>query len=178
MPDNLILILILAVIGVVLATVAGYYLVRFMRGSIKLTLSRVTFNPGDTITGSFELHTKKPIEGNKLTASLIGKQVTKTRRGGKTRTHSHEIYRDEKVLEDATRYPAGHKSTHEFEIAVPNSNAPDFANSPVFQTLGTAMRMLSDRHTYLKWRVEVRLDAKGVDLATSKKVTLNLGHLL
>lgn len=177
MPDNMILILILAAIGVVLAIVAGYYIIRFMRGSIKLTMMKVTFNPGDTITGSFELHTKKPIEGNKLTVSLIGKQVTKTRRGGKTRTQSHEIYRDEKILEEATRYPAEHKSTHEFEIPTPNSSAPDFANNPVFQGLAGAMRMLSDRHTYLKWGVEARLDAKGVDLAASKKITVNVGHL-
>jgi len=178
MPDNPILILILAAIGVALAIVAGYYLIRFMRGSIKLNMTQVTFNPGDTITGSFDLHTKKPIEGNKLTVSLIGKQVTKTRRGGKTRTQTHEIYRDEKILEQTTHYPAEHRSSHEFEIPTPNSKAPDFANNAIFQGLAGAMRMLSDRHTYLKWRVEARLDAKGVDLAASKKVTVNVGSLL
>jgi len=178
MPDNLVLILVLAAVGAVLAIVAGYYVVRFMRGSIKLTMVRTSFNPGDAITGSFELHTKKPIEGNKLTVSLIGTQVTKTRQGGKTRTRSHEVYRDEKVLEEATRYPAEHRSTHEFEITAPNSNAPDFANSPVFQALAGAMRMLSSRQSYLKWRVEARLDAKGVDLAASKKITVNVGRLM
>jgi hypothetical protein len=172
------LILILAAIGIVLAIVAGYYVIRFMRGSIKLTMVRTGYNAGDTITGSFELHTKKPIEGNKLTVSLIGTQVTRTRRGGKTRTESHEIYRNETVIEGPTRYPAEHRSTHEFEIATPNSQTPDFANNPIFQGLATAMGMLSDRQTYLKWRVEARLDAKGVDLVASKKVTVNGGGLM
>ena len=178
MPDNPILIVILAGVGIVLAIVAGYYLIRFMRGSIKLNMVQVTFNPGDTITGSFDLHTKKPIEGNKLTVSLIGKKVTRTRRGGKTRTETHEIYRDEKILEQATHYPAEHRSTHEFELPTPNSQAPGAADSPLIQGLATAMRVLGSGHSYLKWRVEARLDAKGVDLATSKKVTVNVGNLM
>lgn len=178
MPSNPILILILAAIGLVLAIVAGYYVVRFMRGSIKITMVRTSYNAGETITGSFELHTKKPIEGNKLTVSLIGTQVTKTYRDGKSRTRSHEVYRNETVIEEAKHYPAEYRSTHEFEISTPNASAPNFASSPIFQGLATAMRMLSDRHTYLKWRVEARLDAKGVDLAASKKVTVNVGSLM
>jgi hypothetical protein len=178
MPNNPILILILAAIGVVMAIVAGYYVIRFMRGSIKLTLVRTGYNAGETITGSFELHTKKPIEGNKLTVSLIGTQVTKTYQGEKSRTRSHEVYRNETVIEEAKHYPAEHRSTHEFKISTPNSSAPNFASSPVFQGLATAMGMLSDRQSYLKWRVEARLDAKGVDLVASKKVTVNVGRLM
>lgn len=177
MPNNLTLILILATIGLVLAIIA-YYVVRFMKGAIKITMVRTGYNAGETIVGSFELYAKQPVEGNKLTVSLIGTQVTRTRQGGKTHTHSHEIYRNETVIEGPTHYPAEHRSTHEFKIATPNSQAPDFTNNPIFQGLAGAMRMLSNRQSYLKWRVEVRLDAKGVDLVASKKVTVNVGGLM
>jgi hypothetical protein len=182
MPNNLILILILAAIGVVMAIVAGYYVVRFMRGSIKITMVRTGYNAGETITGSFELHTKKPIEGNKLTVSLICQEVTRTRRGGKTRTHTEEVYRDEKIIEEARMYHPGHKATHQFEIKAPDFGSgrvpAEVTDSPVFQAIGMAARFLGSSRSYLKWRVEARLDAKGVDLAASKKVTVNVGRLM
>jgi len=177
MPNNTVLIVLaLAACGVIAAIIA-YYVVRFMRGTIRLSLPRTAFNPGDAITGSFVLHTKKAIHGNRLLVSLIGTQVTKTRDGEKTRTRSHEIYRDEVVLEDAKQYHAGHTATHNFELAAPNMNSPEFLNSTAAQALTTALRLLSNRSTRLKWKVEARLDAKGVDLATAKHVSINIGHL-
>lgn len=178
MSNNLLLILIAIVVGGGVIAVIAYYVVRFMRGSIKLSLPRTAFNPGDTITGSFDLHTKKPIQGNKLVVSLIGVQVTKTYEGGKTRTRSREIYRDETLVEDARAYPAGHTARHEFELTAPNTSAPEFMSSTLGQTLTAALRLLSNRHTYLKWKVEARLDAKGVDLATSTPVSVNIPQLV
>ena len=91
MPQNTILIIVSVLLaGAVLAAII-YYVARFLRGSIKLSLPRAVFNPGDMIEGSFDLHTKKSIQGNQLIVSLIGVQVTKTRRDGETKTHSDEI---------------------------------------------------------------------------------------
>ena len=174
MPNNTILILIAVLIGGVVAAVAAYYIIRFMRGSIKMTLPQTGFNPGQNITGSFDLETKKAIEGNKLIVSLIGVQVTEYYEDGKKRTRKREIYRNEVLLEDAKTYPAGHTSTHQFEIDTPNTNAPEFMNSAIGKTLAGALQLLSDRRSRLKWRVEARLDAKGVDLATSKSVSLSV----
>jgi hypothetical protein len=42
--------------------------------------------------------------------------------------------------------------------------------------LVSAFRLLSDRRTRIKWKIEVRLDAKGIDLAASKSIQLNLGQ--
>jgi hypothetical protein len=39
------------------------------------------------------------------------------------------------------------------------------------------MEMLSGRRSYLRWIVEVRLDAKGVDLASREKITLNMSKI-
>jgi hypothetical protein len=171
------------VAGGAIVAVIAYYIARFLRGSITLSLPRTVFNPGDTITGSFDLLTKKPIEGNKLSVSLIGIKVTKTHRGGghegaTRRTHSEEIYRDELLVEEARSYQAGHTSQYEFELAVPNTSEPKFMSSALGQTLTAALGFLSNKSTRLKWNVEAQLDAKGVDLVATKAVTINMKRLV
>ena len=178
MSDTLILILVATVFGVLLIAIIGYRIMRSMRGSIKLSLPNITFNPGDQITGQFDLHTKKRIQGKKLTVSLIGKKITKTHTDERSRTHSHEIYRDEKVLEGAKEFPVGHRANYDFEIATPNPSTPDSLNSTLGQTLKTALNVLTQSRTRFQWKVEVRLDAKGIDLVASKPISLNISPLI
>jgi hypothetical protein len=174
MPENLIVILVvLLIVGGIVAVIA-YNIARFMRGSIKLNLLRTAFKPGDIITGNIDLLIKKPVESNKLIVSLIGSQVTKTYEDGKPRTRSHEIYRDEILVEGATTYPGNHTSQHEFSIAVPNTGETEFANSTLGQALTTAAQLLSNKQTHLKWKIDTRLDAKGIDLMRSIPVSINM----
>ena len=171
-----ILILILAGLGLVVLAVAAYYIMRFMKGSMKLTLPRTTFGAGEAITGSFELLVKKPIEGKKLIVSLIAKEVETYYRNGKRHTRTHEVYRDEKIIEEARSYHPGHKATHEFEIQAPGdgSSQAQVPDNAIAQTIVGVAKALGAGRRRLKWRVEARLDAKGVDLATSTKVMVNL----
>jgi len=74
------------VILVVVVLVAGYYILRYMRGSIKVALPKSGFNPGEKVAGTFELKTRKMIEARRLYAALVGEEVTKERHGDKTRT--------------------------------------------------------------------------------------------
>lgn len=178
MPENAVLIVIAVTVGGGIAAAIAYYIARFLRGTITLELPRAVFSPGDTITGSFDLHTKKSIHGNRLIVSLIGVQVTKTYENGKTRTRSREIYRDEFLVEEARSYPAGYTATHTFEISTPNMQSPEFLKSTVGQALTAAFRLLGDRSAHLKWKVEARLDAKGVDLATAKSISINTRQLI
>jgi hypothetical protein len=173
MSKNSILILIAVIVGCGIASIILYYVARFMRGSIKLFLQRTAFNPGERITGSFDLVVKKQVEGNKLTASLIGVQVTETNKNGKTQTQTREFYRDEHIIEEAKSYNAGHSAKYSFEISVPNSSVPDFMNTTLGQALNAASYLLGNSHSRIKWRVEARLDAKGVDLVKSSPVTIN-----
>lgn len=145
-----------------------------MRGSLKLSLSRSSFKAGETIAGTIDLHAKKPIEGNKLVTSLIGVKVTRTHEDGESRTRSHEIYRDEVIVEDAKQYPSGHKSNHKFEILAPNTASSEFMNSTIGQALSSTLSVLTGTDVRLEWRVEVRLDAQGVDLADSESISLNV----
>ena len=120
MSDKTIIFIVFAVIAAIVLAFIICAIMRYLRGSIKISLSQKTFSSGGLIKGSFELNAKKAIPGNRLVASLIGTEVTKTREDGKTKTRSHQIYKDEVVLESNKEYPAGYLETHHFEITVPN----------------------------------------------------------
>ncbi len=182
MHGNKTLIVVAVVAGIVVIAIIAYYLARFMRGSIKLTLPRTAFNPGDVITGSFDLHAKKAIEGNKLVVRLIGTEITESREDGKTETNSREIYRSEVLIEPARSYPAGHMANYPFEIAAPTTpSMPDLPNNAVGQALKSVVGVIeaiSDKSAQLKWKIEVRLDAKGIDLVTTQAVSININQLI
>ena len=176
MPENTSLIVICTILGLLLVGVIAYFVMRFLRGSIKLTMPQTSFGAGQMISGSFDLMTKKSIQGNQLFVTLRGVKETKIRDGEKTRTRRDEIYCDQVTLEDAREYPAGYSAKYDFQIATPNVQSPDFMNSGIGQTLVSAFRLLNDRRTRIKWKIEARLDAKGIDLAASKSLQLNLGQ--
>ena len=177
MPENTPLIIICTVLLLLLLAAVVYFFMRFMRGSIKLALAQTSFGAGQMISGSFDLLTKKAIQGNQLVVTLRGVKVTEYRdNDGDKKTRTDEIYRDQVVLEAARQYPAGHSVRHDFQIPTPNVQSPEFMNSGLGQTLVSAFRLLSDRQTRIKWKLEARLDAKGIDLADSQTIQLNLGQ--
>ena len=166
-----------AILVLAVVLVAGYFIIRYMRGSIKITLAKNSFNEGEQITGSFQLTTRKEIDGNRLYVMLVGKEVTKEGRGDKTSTHTREIYRDELTIEEAKTFPSGQTMDYDFQLATPSSAGPDFLTSPLGKTLKVGMELLAGRRSYLRWIVEVRLDAKGVDLASRKKIAVNMSKI-
>jgi hypothetical protein len=177
MSENIVPIIFGIVVGGGIVAVAAYHIGRYLRGSIKLSLPKTAFNPGDAIKGSFDLHVKKTIQGKRLIVNLIGTQITKTHESGKTDSRSNEIYRDEKLIEEAREYPASHRARHEFEIEAPDTGSAEFLNTPLGKAFFTALRLLGNRQTYLKWKIEVRLEAKGIDLATSRQVSINVPNM-
>lgn len=162
------------VIVIVVVLVAGYYILRYMRGSLKMVLPMNGFDPGEKVAGSFELKTRKIIEARRLYAALVGEEVTKERRGDKTRSRRREIYRDEQTIEETRTFAAGETLEYSFELTAPSVDGPDFLDSALGQALKTGMSLLSGRRRYLRWKVQVRLDAKGIDLSSSKRITLNM----
>ncbi len=172
MSEHLVGWLIGGVIVLVIAAVGVYYLLRFLRGTIRLTLPQTSFSPGETIRGRMELETKKPIEGKRLLVRLIGTRVTRYRSGKNQRTRSEEIYRDEVVIEPERSYHAGEKLERDFEIHIPDASQSDGAGAALGKALATGLELISGARTRTRWKVEARLEAKGVDLAKSKRVFL------
>lgn len=162
----------------VVAVIAGYYIMRYRRGSVKVTLSKRGFSPGEKVKGTFVVTTRKDIEGKRLYAALIGEEVTRERYRGSssksTRTHTREIYRDEHTIEEGITYPAGQTIERDFELTAPTSSGQDSLESPLGKTFQLGMELFSGSRTNLRWTVEVRLDAEGIDLFSSENVTINL----
>ena len=71
-------------------------------------------------------------------------------------------------------FAAGATANYDFKLATPSSSGPDPLDSTLGKTLKVGMELLGGRRTTLHWSVQARLDAKGVDLAAQKKITLNM----
>ena len=159
---------------------AGYYIMRARRGSVKVTMSKRGFNPGEKVTGTFEMTTRKDLEGNRLYAALVGEEVTRhhyrdsSASRPSTRTQTREIYRDEHTIEEGMTYMAGQTIERDFELTAPTASGEGSLTSPLGKTFDLGMELFTGSSRNLRWSVEVRLDAKGIDLFTSEKVTVNL----
>lgn len=158
-------------IGLIVTLVAGYFLMRYLKGSIKLKLPQTSFSGGDTVKAHFTLTAKQGIEGNKLLVCLTADEINKSRNNdGNDTSETDEIYRDEIILEDSKHYPKGFTQEYSFEIEIPNSSESSMDGSKLGQALNTVGALLNTNRRYLEWNIEVRLDAKGVDLSDSERI--------
>jgi len=169
--------IIYAIVGVVVAGLLGFgavWVLRRMKGTILLRMDNATADSGKPFRGTIDLSINKAMESHALEVALIAKETIKERRDGKTHTRTEEVYRSTKTVEGPTLYSAGDKKSYTFEI-----NAPSGADST--QELGaTAQMMLGAAAQFLgsnrrvKWKLEARLDAPGLDLVTTKNVHVNV----
>jgi len=166
--------IILGIFGTIICAVITYQVIKFMKGKIKISLPKTAYLSGEKITESFNLVTKKEIEGDRVFIALYGQEVTSTRHEGKTRTTSREIYRNEITLENERTFKAGENKNYDFSIDTPSKESPETINSPLGDMFKTGLTVLTGRRTYLRWQLEARLDAKGVDLSDGKKLTIDI----
>jgi len=172
MDPELVNVLLIAgvILGVSLA--AGYYIVRYLKGSLTISLPRTGFSPGEQVEGSFQLLTRREVRGNALTADLVASETTRERGyNGKSRTHTREIYRAGLTLERGKVYPAGYTANYDFKLAVPAAQAPAVSDSVMGQALNI-LGSLGGLGRRISWKVEVRLEAEGVDLASAMNITV------
>ncbi|MDD2805563.1 MAG: hypothetical protein PHV33_08415 [Elusimicrobiales bacterium] len=162
----------LLVIGAAVAAAAGvaaYFIARYLKGSITISLPRTAFNPGEQLEGACQLITRKEVRGNNLSVALVATETVRERGyNGKSRTHTHEIYRAGYILEAAKVYPPGFTANYQFKLDVPAEQA-SFGGDSI---LGQAVGLLGSLGRRITWRVEVRLDAEGVDLASSQNISV------
>ncbi len=173
MTENTILTIIIAVAAVAAIATGVFFLARYLRGKIRLNMPVTAFDMGDTIKGSFELHAKKPISGKRLIVRLIGTQHIRTKRGEKTETQTHEVFRKEEIIEDSRDYPAGFRERYAFELPTPKAGQSGLPDNELLKTLASTARMIGNQRTKMRWKLEARLVAKGIDLVDSKRVYVN-----
>lgn len=173
------MIVLILILVIVAACVIGFFVVRSMKGKLELELPKTGFNSGEAITGSVSVTTKKSLELRRLFVSLIGYEVTEHRDAdGDERTERDEIFRQEVNLEGSQQVPAGFAKSYQFEMVAPGRETVGSAGSGWGSGFSIDIGPLSlggnNHRRRLEWKVEVRADLPGIDLAKSKTVRINV----
>lgn len=175
------LIVFLSIFGIIILSIAGYFLLRYLKGSLKIILLKTNFSSSERITGQVQLKAKKRINSNRLFASIVGYEEVSSYSNGKRSTRTNEIYRFEQDLEQERTYSSGFRNTYSLDLPFPNNsssnlNIPSTGNDTMDKILKGAISLASSNRK-IYWKIEVRLDADGVDLFSSKKIFLDFSHI-
>jgi len=72
------------------------------------------------------------------------------------------------VLESGRHYNSGYSEQYAFELVVPSEKQPDHSRGWVVEMLDK----LNQGQAAIEWTIKVRLDAKGLDLVDSRKISI------
>ena len=165
-----VIVVILVCVGVV-GGIIGFFILRGLKGTIKIDCEKSTFDPGETIKGNIHLKIKKETKGNKLIVALVADETTTYYDGDDRRTEHDEVYRDEQEIEGKKVFPVGYEQTYDFVITIPamNSSGPQVGGvvGAVFDALS-----VNRRKNKIEWQLEARLDAEGLDLVNKKDIQM------
>lgn len=181
-----------AIIGAVVLiaiAVAGYYILRFMKGKIELRVTNSSAASGEPIKGSVSVVAKKELQG-RLTVSLVCTEESRKERQShgdddddgdtKYETTQEEIFREQQVLEDREVFSPTNSKEYQFNILAPTASESGQRGSSQHGgggMIGTLLNMAasaSDSHTNYFWHVEARLDVKGIDLFAKQEVNVRV----
>ena len=177
---------VIAIVVLVLAGVAAYYVARFMKGRLEIELSRDTADSEGLIRGRVTLEAKKPIHGL-LRVSLVGREKREKRdHDGDKTTEWVEVYRYDHVLEERRDFEPGFRQDYSFDLLAPTAGEvrsgstalEGMAQAAGDGVMGGALKAAAGAASFMAgrvyWHVESRLDADGVDLFTKEKCRVNL----
>ena len=167
------------VVGVIALAVVGWFVAKSMKGKMTLTLTKGGYSTGESVQGNLTVLLKKDLEAQRFFVALIGYEVRERRDSdGDRRTESHEIYRDEVDLEPAQMFPSGFQKSYPFEIPAPGGDhLPRVGGGGMLDGVNLNIGGFNigggSNRTRLKWKVEGRLDVKGIDVTASRSVQIN-----
>jgi len=161
----------------ILSVVLGKYL----KGEIKIKLSKRTYNYGEKLEGFFTLHAKKTINGNDLSVHLVGyKRENSYWKDGKKNTRRVEVARFSEIIETWKIYDAGLKKDIDFRIQIPEreeiiNNKGIAVNIDDFLWKGKLGKIAKYalKHmpkTQVTWQVQIDLEATGLDIHGKKDI--------
>jgi hypothetical protein len=105
---------------------------------------------------------------------------------GRRKTRKKEFYRDEINLEEGQLIPRDHQKTYAFSFDAPGDRSPDvgvtandYPGSALVDAVGSTVRILGALGAFgtsrrLEWKVEARADLPGVDIASSKRLHVDM----
>ena len=154
--------------GIVIIGIITYYVIRFLKGSLKINLEKNYFYFGDEINGTIKLKAKKIIESDRFLVALVEEELRST---GKS-SRWVEISRIEKTLEGKRNYPMNFSNSYSFKFLIPEI-AKENLNSEFNLNIMNGFFKILKR--YRRWRIISRVDATGVDLFSSKVISIKNG---
>ena len=95
-------------IAVIVLGIIAYFVIRMMKGKVEIELPKRGYNPGEQISGSVNLISRKELKMNRFYVALIGYElIERTDSDGNRKTRKNEIYRYEHNLAEAGSLRAG-----------------------------------------------------------------------
>ena len=90
-------IIVLAVL--VVGGIATFYIMRMLKGRLRIVLDKTGFAYDEPITGRITILAKKPIESTRLVVSLVAEETRRNRdRDDDEKTETREIFRNDVVI--------------------------------------------------------------------------------
>ncbi len=179
------------VIAAVVVAIVANGRARRARGSIDLSLPKTHYGPGEVVRGQVTVNAKQAFEAERLVVTLTATETTETSgmtKDGSTERSTDQVFRDEREVAGARAYAAGDTQTYDFEVPLPEPAPKEEAaetgvpDEPKYK-LGKASFMKEKAGltptttTELRWRLSVRLAAKGVDLGTARALDVDIEKL-
>jgi hypothetical protein len=198
LSNNPVFFIICAALGIAVISVICYYIARCMKGSLKLELNQKSVGSGQQITGKLTATVKKHLIADRLYVGLIGEREERTRSSSSSGSSSTskkwvEFYRDEVDVLLNEELPPGFEKKYDIVIDAPSEghsmtgaqaisktteNMEDGMAKSIVTGLGAiAGAAISMRGGRKRWKVISRLETKGVDLVTAKKIHVSLKSL-
>jgi len=189
------LFIVIAVVAAIVVAVAAYYILRSLKGSMEVQLASESVHAGQTLSGFLVVNARKSIDADRLYVALIGERQVRSRNSkGQSTTKWEEFYRDEVDIFMNQRLRAGAAQTHPFSIEAPTADQVESVSEAGLAQLESVMAETGSNlavgiakgigklarvsnslsRSRRRWKVAGRLETKGVDLATSKKVHVSL----
>ena len=154
------------------AAMNSYFVLRRLKGSVALEFANRAYSPGEVITGRVELLCRKPVECHRFFVALVCEEVITTQ---DSTTRRVEIIRQEQDLAGGGQFPAGTQESYPFSLPVPAGGGMVRHIATGNQTVDNVMNGLAVLATRgrFEWHVEARVDARGIDLARRRDVSIN-----
>ncbi|MFT4303862.1 MAG: hypothetical protein ACMXYG_04810 [Candidatus Woesearchaeota archaeon] len=182
---ELVPLIILSIFGVVIIAISVYWILRFMKGKIVLNIPKGNYFFGEKISGNFNVVARSDINVNQIIVSLVCREITRSRNnammsstrrtGSNNTTQSYEIFRSENVVSGATNIPKGTTKSYDFTIGTP-ADDNNLGAGATNRTLNTVSTLVTGFSRNLQWSVDVKVDSKGVNLTSRRKISLTKGN--
>ncbi len=170
MTDNIILLFFASLILWGIAFVLVYQLLKFLKGTVKISIPRREYHFGEKISGYIDIAAKKHIDVEKIEFELKAYKKEKTHTNKGTKVQNVEIFRQLEQVGAKDTILAGSKRSIGVNINIPSLEAlPKEVSDAVkvYENIHTSMRRFYRGKNFtpkVYWKIKVHVFATGLDL--------------